>query len=537
MIGLLRMCPAPCLCPWFLLVVLLVGVIAVQAQDVDPEKYDLSFAKAMSAFRKGDYEQAEGLFREALQAKPGDPDAGYYLGHSLLRSGKPDEAATVFRNMLERDPQSGRALLGLGITEYNRGRYEKALESLQAAEKLMPEDPLVHYYQGLAYHRLQSFEESRRRFSHAMTLSPDLAPSARYYSGVGYYRHGDLERARAEFEAVAQARPGTELARLAEEFLKLTREEKPVVEPKRWDLAFSTSFEYDSNVVLLPGGTQPPAGATGISQQQDYRTVLYGGGDYRFIQSETWVAGASYGVYQSFHHTLSNFDVQDHSPTAYIQRQFGQLRISAQYLFNYTEVGREPYLIAQTGQTFFTLAERGGGAFTQLQLRYQNKDFQDDRFPGNSARDGKNWLVGLSQYLLFANNTGHARAGYAFDTDRTGAGDPFVSGPFSNPPSDWAYKGHRVFAGLGLPPVWALRTDVAFDYYWQLYDNPNSLSSASGDFYRRRDEILSVSASMSRSLTKSLSLAFQYSYIRDQSNVQAFDWNRSIYSISLTGQF
>jgi Flp pilus assembly protein TadD len=509
----------------------------VKADDVDPEKYDLNFAKAMSAFRKGDYEQSQSLFREALQAKPGDPDANYYLGHSLLRSGKPDEAATVFRHMLERDPQSGRALLGLGITEYNRGQYEKALDSLQAAEKLMPEDPLVHYYQGLAYHRLQSFEESRRRFSQAMTLSPDLAPSARYYSGVGYYRHGDLERARAEFEAVAQARPGTELARLAEEFLKLTREALPAAEPKRWDLTFSTSFEYDSNVVLLPGGTQPPAGATGISQQQDYRTVLYGGGDYRFIQSDTWVAGASYGFYQSFHHTLSNFDVQDHSPTAYIQRQFGQLRVSAQYLFNYTEVGREPYLVAQTGQTFFTLAERGGGAFTQVQVRYQNKDFQDDRFPGNSARDGKNWLVGLSQYLLFAENTGHVRAGYVFDADRTGAGDPFVSGPFSNPASDWAYKGHRLFAGLGLPPVWALRTDVAFDYYWQLYDNPNSFSSASGDFYRRRDEILSVSASVSRSLTKNLSLAFQYSYIRDQSNVQAFDWNRSIYSISLTGQF
>jgi len=67
----------------------------------------------------------------------------------------------------------------------------------------------------------------------------------------------------------------------------------------------------------------------------------------------------------------------------------------------------------------FTLSE-GYHAFTQVQFRYQNKDFQHGRFTSNSLRDGKNWLAGITQYILFAENTGNVRLGYTFDTDRTG---------------------------------------------------------------------------------------------------------------------
>jgi hypothetical protein len=62
----------------------------------------------------------------------------------------------------------------------------------------------------------------------------------------------------------------------------------------------------------------------------------------------------------------------------------------------------------------------GYHAFTQVQFRYQNKDFQHGRFTSNSLRDGKNWLAGITQYILFAENTGNVRLGYTFDTDRTG---------------------------------------------------------------------------------------------------------------------
>ena len=156
----------------------------------DLETYDINISRGLLEFGRGHYEKAETLLRAALDAKPGDSEAGYYLGQTLLRLNKYEAAEEIFRQLLEGEPASGRAWLGLGIVQYTRGQYADAVASLTAAEKASPDEPLVHYYLGLIYHDLEEFEKSPERFHRAMALSPDLAPSAQYYSGVAYYRRG-----------------------------------------------------------------------------------------------------------------------------------------------------------------------------------------------------------------------------------------------------------------------------------------------------------------------------------------------------------
>lgn len=80
------------------------------------------------------------------------------------------------------------------------------------------------------------------------------------------------------------------------------------------------------------------------------------------------------------------------------------------------------------------------------------------------------------------------RIGYTYDTDRTGGGSPSVAVVGNQTNADWAYRGHRVAAGLSLPPVMTVRLNLAFDYYRQDYDNPSSFSPSGTT--RRLDEIL-----------------------------------------------
>ena len=101
--------------------------------------------------------------------------------------------------------------------------------------------------------------------------------------------------------------------------------------------------------------------------------------------------------------------------------------------------------------------------------------------------------------------------------------------------ADWAYKAHRFSAGLGLPEVMTLRPSFAFDYYLQQYDNPSSLSATGTTV--RRDAILFFTGSIGRPLTDWLSIAAEYNYTRDQSNIEFFDYSRSIYSLTLSGRF
>jgi hypothetical protein len=205
-----------------------------------------------------------------------------------------------------------------------------------------------------------------------------------------------------------------------------------------------------------------------------------------------------------------------------------------QYAFDYVRVGQDPFLLAQAVQPIITIAETDR-LFTQIQLRYQNKDFQDDRFAGNSFRDGKHWLGGVTQYAYFANGTGHVRLGYTFDTDLTGGGNPPVATPGVQTNADWDYKAHRLSAGLGVAEFLTLRPSLAFDYYLMDYENPNSFS-ADGTI-KRRDKILYFTATIGRPLNDWLVLAAEYNYTRDQSNISVFSYARSLFALTLSSSF
>lgn len=534
---------------WPAIVIVVFSFTQVLAQpSVDPELYELSLSKGMLKFNQARYQEAETFFRQALEAKPDDPEAAYYLGQSLLRAKKYADAEGIFQQQLQLHPTSGRARLGLGIAQYYQSKYRDALNSFQSAQAELPKEPLVYYFQGLAYNRLGAYDKAAPLFSRAMELGPELSPEGHYQRGLARYGQGIYDDAKAEFEAAIAADPNSELAQSARWYLQqvsgpgarpiIPEPRGPVptppgpVTPKRWDLSLSVSAQYDSNVVLLPLGTQPPGGPSGISRRDDYRTVLFGRGEYRFLQSDAWTIGSGYGLYQSFHRTLSAFDVQNHTPYLYVQHRLGRIQTRLDYIFDHISVGREPFLVAHAVRPAFTVRE-GDRWFTQFYAGYQDKDFKNDRFPLNSTRNARNWLFGVTQFYHFADNAGVARLGYIFDTDRTGGGSPTVALTPSN--ADWAYTGHRLTTGVTFPPVWTVIPGLTFDYYRQNYDNPNSFSP--GGRTVRQDDIYIVTAALTRNLTSSIAVSLQYSYTRDKANVPLFDYERMVYALTLSGNF
>jgi tetratricopeptide (TPR) repeat protein len=501
--------------------------------QVPDETYDFSIAKGIIEFGRGHYEQAAGFFERAREAMPNDPEATEYLGQALLRLKKYREAEALFHDLTISQPTRAQSWLGLAISQSQLGEYHEALASLEKAQTLDPQNPLVYFYQGVVSRELKAFNQSPALFSRAMALSPDLTPTVRYYTGMSYYERGLLDQAQKEFEAaIASGEPESELARSARAILQ-QRAQAPKG-AKQWDLSLSISGQYDTNVVLLPTGIQPPGGTTGISKKDDFVTTFYARGEYRPIQTSVWTAGVTYGLYQSFHQKLATFDVQDHAPSVFVQRQIGMVTARLQYAFDYVRVGQDPFMLAHAVQPIVTIAE-SDSHFTQIQLRYQDKSFQDDLFAGNSLRNGKNWLGGVTQYAYFAHGTGHVRLGYTFDTDRTGGGNPSVAMPGVQTNADWAYTAHRLSAGLGMPEFLTLRPSLAFDYYLMDYENPNSFS-ADGTT-KRRDNVMFFTATMGRPLNDWLMIAAEYNYTRDQSNISAFNYARSIFSLTLSSRF
>jgi hypothetical protein len=365
-----------------------------------------------------------------------------------------------------------------------------------------------------------------------MTLGPDLSSSAHYYSGLAYYQQGILDEARAEFEEAQKLEPESEFGKSAAAYLEQIKTGVPIQQRKRWDLIFSVSSQWDDNVVLLPSGFSPPAGPTGISRSSDYRTALYLRGEARAFEQGPFVAGASYALYQSFHRTLSGFDVESHTPTVFVQHTAGPVQTRLQYIYDYVLVGRSPFLVAHAIAPLITVRE-SPTLLTQVLLKYQDLDFKDGRFLFNSFRDGHDWLAGAMQYWFFAKTTGHVRVGYTYDEYITAGKDVSLAGTASA--ADWAYRGHKASVGVSLPPFYKIILDVGFDYYVQLYDNANSFSPG-GDIFRE-DKVYNYYATAMRRLTDHFSLGLQYVHTDDNSNIAAFKYKRNIYGLVLTGQF
>jgi tetratricopeptide (TPR) repeat protein len=477
-------------------------------------------AKGLYLYNQGQYGEAERHLRDALSVRPGDQTAGYYLGLTSLRLQRYREAEERFREVLKKHPEDARGRLGLGMALYHQDRPREATTELTTAERTLKDDPLLYYYAGLAAADQQAYEQASDKFMRAGKLDPELANDARYQRGVTLHSQRQYQQATAEFRSAVE---GGQVA--------AARPAAPPTAPtaqlpsKRWSANYGLSLQYDSNVVLLPGGSALP---NNISHKDDFVTAFNGYGEYRFLQTDKWTIGAGGGFFANVHARLSDFNVFDLAPTLYAERRLGAAQLRFQYTLDYLSNAIQPTLtIPESDRTY-----------TQAFFRYQNKDFKafrDDQFgvAVNQTRDANNFMLGAMQYWKLFSDRGYVRAGYIFDTDQTGGGD--ITPQFGVPTkADWAYTGHRLTTGVAYQPLAATTLQLAFDYYRQNYSNPNSFSP---DLVERKDNVYQLTGTVVRDIRSWLWLAFQYSYTRDQSNVDAFNYTRNIVSLTVGGSF
>lgn len=497
----------------------------------EQKEYDFDLAKGLYFYNQGRYGEAERHLKEAFNAKPGDQRSGYYLGLTSLRLQRFREAEERFREVLKRHADDARARLGLGMALYHQGRYREASTELTTAERTLKDEPLLYDYAGLAAAEQQSYEQASEKFLRAGKLDPELANDARYQRGVTLHSKRQFQQATAEFRSAVEG--GTAVA---------AQPVRPAAAPtsqlpsKRWSANYGLSLQYDSNVVLLPGGSALP---NGISHKDDFVTAFNLGGEYRFLQTDTWTIGAGAGLFANVHARLSDFNVFDIAPTLYVERRLGAAQLRLQYTLDYVTVGGDAYLTSNAIQPTLTIPE-SERTYTQAFFRYQNKDFKsfrDDQFgaPVNQTRDANNFMIGAMQYWKVFADRGYVRAGYTFDTDRTAGGSVDTATPGVPTSADWEYTGHRLSTGVAYQPLAATTLQLAFDYYRQNYSSANSFALDGTTV--RKDNIIQLAGTAVRDFHSWLWLAFQYSYTRDQSNVDAFDYSRHIISLTVGGAF
>jgi tetratricopeptide (TPR) repeat protein len=171
---------------------------------------DVAMADQLTA--KGKFEQAEDLYRQAINRNPKNPVALVGYGMLLGKEFKLDAASDQFDKALALDPQNAMAHAGKAIVLVNRLQssnmtvQKNKISSLQQAEnecnqalQLDPQMQEAHYARGLVYREQKRFDDAAREFQAAIQSDPKYSDA---YAGLGMTKlaQGNVPEAMSNFQ-------------------------------------------------------------------------------------------------------------------------------------------------------------------------------------------------------------------------------------------------------------------------------------------------------------------------------------------------
>jgi len=142
-----------------------------EALERGGESVPVLFLLASARERGGDHDAAVAAFERLLALEPDHAPSLNYLGYIWADAGENLERAL---DLIERavviDPDNGAYADSLGWAYYRLGRYDQARRHLEWAARLVPEDPTIFEHLGDLYHRLGEVENARQAYHRALEL-------------------------------------------------------------------------------------------------------------------------------------------------------------------------------------------------------------------------------------------------------------------------------------------------------------------------------------------------------------------------------
>jgi serine/threonine-protein kinase len=124
------------------------------ARAVIAERPDAAYGYSLLGYvdyEKGELREGVDALRAALERDPGDPDAHFFLGVSLIAAGQPEAGLAVARRFLAADPLSPFAQMLRGVAPwFTSGHAEEGMPYLRRALELEPDGLLQHWTLGYA---------------------------------------------------------------------------------------------------------------------------------------------------------------------------------------------------------------------------------------------------------------------------------------------------------------------------------------------------------------------------------------------------
>jgi tetratricopeptide (TPR) repeat protein len=408
----------------------------------------------------------------------------------------------------------------IGVTKgsyaIENGSYGEAQTYLKKALDINSSDPQALLLMGIALIRVENYAEAKGYLADALQQDPD-SWRTKFELGVAHYHLGTWEEAGSLFREVDQSEADRHAKKVARKYLSRIsgKEDKP------YRVELYAGWQYDDNVILEP---ENPT-FTG-EDESDWRWLALFDSNLTLFQTDFFKTEIGYMFYHSFHDTLDEFDVEQHSLSFNgTYDPDGPFKVVLEYEFRYSEVDNQEYsnfhIIRPT--LLFSYSPEYQIEKFQTEIHYTHEFLDFENFDNtvysffNSYRTGDNNAIGLTEKIQF-NKQNMLSLDYTYNMKRADGigfdGDEF-----------WGYDGHKGTINF-TSNINRWQLFLAASYFVKKYEEDYWLF-VSPDTYRQ-DRVQEYSLAITWNPFNWLSISLTENYLINDSNIRDADYKRNI---------
>jgi predicted O-linked N-acetylglucosamine transferase (SPINDLY family) len=171
-----------------------------------------ALADALALHRAGDWQRAEALYRQILEANPSQPDALHFLGLIAHQTGRHEAAVDLMRRSIALVPHKEGFHVNLGMAYLALCKLDEAAASYREALRLRPQYAEAHFGLASTLKRQGLLDDAVASYRQAVALRPDFAPAHHNLANTLVAQH-KFEEAIARYRQALRIDAGHALAR------------------------------------------------------------------------------------------------------------------------------------------------------------------------------------------------------------------------------------------------------------------------------------------------------------------------------------
>lgn len=274
-------------------------------------------------------------------------------------------------------------------------------------------------------------------------------------------------------------------------------------------LSASIGAEYDDNISVSALDT-----TTG---QSDEALIVDFSAGYMAMKSETTELELVYDLYQSKHNSLSDFDLQIHTLSAFGSREVDDKDLGLYYSYSMVDLGGEDLYDSHslTPSLGLALAE---GWYNRFSYSLVVKDFASD-----SGRDATQNSVSADNYYFFMDNAAYITLGAKLEREDADN-------------NELDYQALYIKTAISMPIHYNNEKLIEFkgkyERYWRDYDN---VTFSIGK--KRDDNQDLIGLELIKAINENVDVVFDYEYTNTQSNLPSVDAEGNVISLKIAMDF